>query len=93
MTDCPECGEAALRKLISAPNFRLKGSGWYETDFKKDNQKNLAGDREGSASKDGGDSASKGSDSKGADSGKSESSSSSGTKSSKKDGDNSGKAA
>ena len=92
MTDCPECGEAALKKLISAPNFRLKGSGWYETDFKKDNQKNLAGDREGSASKDGGDSASKGSDSKGSDSGKSESSSSSGTKSSKKDGD-SGKAA
>ena len=39
---CPSCGEAGLRKLISAPRFRLKGKGWYETDFKKDNQRNLA---------------------------------------------------
>ena len=31
---CPECGEAALRKKVSAAAFRLKGSGWYETDFK-----------------------------------------------------------
>ncbi len=38
---CPSCGEAKLRKLISAPRFRLKGEGWYETDFKKDNQRNL----------------------------------------------------
>jgi putative FmdB family regulatory protein len=44
LTDCPACGESSLRKLISAPNFRLKGEGWYETDFKKDNRKNLAGD-------------------------------------------------
>ena len=44
---CPSCGEAGLRKLISAPRFRLKGAGWYETDFKKDNQRNLAkGDSE-----------------------------------------------
>ena len=42
LTDCPECGEATLKKLLSAPNFRLKGGGWYETDFKKDNQRNLA---------------------------------------------------
>jgi predicted nucleic acid-binding Zn ribbon protein len=35
-----------LKKLVSAPNFRLKGEGWYETDFKKDNQKNLAGKKE-----------------------------------------------
>jgi len=41
LTDCPECGKSALRKLISAPGFRLKGGGWYETDFKKDKQKNL----------------------------------------------------
>lgn len=41
LVDCPECGEPALRKLISAPRFRLKGAGWYETDFKKDNQKNV----------------------------------------------------
>lgn len=38
---CPSCGEAGLRKLISAPRFRLKGEGWYETDFKKDNQRNV----------------------------------------------------
>ncbi len=38
---CPSCGEAGLKKLISAPSFRLKGQGWYETDFKKDNQRNL----------------------------------------------------
>ena len=44
LKDCPDCGEAALRKLLSAPNFRLKGGGWYETDFKDKNQRNLAGD-------------------------------------------------
>ena len=38
---CPSCGKAGLKKLISAPRFRLKGEGWYETDFKKDNQRNL----------------------------------------------------
>lgn len=43
LTDCPDCGKPDLKKLLSAPNFRLKGSGWYETDFKKDNQRNLAG--------------------------------------------------
>lgn len=42
LTDCPECGDAALKRLLSAPRFRLKGEGWYETDFKKDNQRNLA---------------------------------------------------
>jgi putative FmdB family regulatory protein len=42
---CPSCGKNALKKLISAPVFRLKGSGWYETDFKGDQEKrrNLAG--------------------------------------------------
>ena len=44
LTDCPDCGNAALRKLLSAPNFRLKGGGWYETDFKDKNKRNLAGD-------------------------------------------------
>jgi putative FmdB family regulatory protein len=41
---CPNCGKSALKKLISAPVFRLKGSGWYETDFKgdKENKRNLA---------------------------------------------------
>ncbi len=44
LTDCPECGDAALRKQLSAPKFRLKGSGWYETDFKTGDQRNIAGD-------------------------------------------------
>ncbi len=50
---CPSCGKAGLKKLISAPVFRLKGSGWYETDFKsdKENKRNLAGaDKEESKS-------------------------------------------
>ena len=40
---CPDCGRLALKKLLSAPVFRLKGSGWYETDFKSDKEtkKNL----------------------------------------------------
>jgi putative FmdB family regulatory protein len=41
LVDCPECGKAALKRLVSAPRFRLKGGGWYETDFKKDNQRNV----------------------------------------------------
>ncbi len=45
LTKCPSCGKEKLVKLISAPVFRLKGSGWYETDFKSDqeNKRNLAG--------------------------------------------------
>jgi len=39
---CPECGKPKLHKLMSAPSFRLKGGGWYETDFKSGNKKNLA---------------------------------------------------
>ena len=42
LVDCPECGEPELKRLLSAPRFRLKGQGWYETDFKKDNQRNLS---------------------------------------------------
>jgi len=34
MRFCPECGKESLRKLISPVSFRLKGTGWYETDFK-----------------------------------------------------------
>jgi putative FmdB family regulatory protein len=34
LTTCPECGADALKKLVSAGGFRLKGSGWYESDFK-----------------------------------------------------------
>ena len=52
LTDCPECEKPALKRLISAPSFRLKGSGWYETDFKSDKERkrNLAehgGDKSG----------------------------------------------
>ena len=42
LTHCPSCGEAGLKKLLSAPRFRLKGSGWYETDFKDGNRRTLA---------------------------------------------------
>lgn len=55
---CPSCGKSTFKKLISAPVFRLKGSGWYETDFKGDNdhKRNLAGsdkdDGPGSAASD-----------------------------------------
>ena len=52
LVDCPECGEPELRRLLSAPRFRLKGSGWYETDFKKDNQRNLHGDTADKGDKD-----------------------------------------
>ncbi len=60
LVDCPACGERGLRRQLSAPRFRLKGQGWYETDFKADNQRNLAGEKE--ASKTGEKSAAKPSD-------------------------------
>src|SRR5712675_1067039 len=45
---CPSCGKNTMKKLVSAPNFRLKGGGWYETDFKsdKENKRNLAVEQE-----------------------------------------------
>ena len=46
---CPQCGKEELRRKISAAGFRLKGGGWYETDFKKSGKKNLAGDSGGSS--------------------------------------------
>ncbi|MEN8213100.1 MAG: FmdB family zinc ribbon protein [Pseudomonadota bacterium] len=42
LTECPACGKPALKKMLSAPGFRLKGGGWYETDFKGGNTKNVA---------------------------------------------------
>lgn len=42
LKQCPDCGRAKLKKLISAAGFRLGGKGWYETDFKKDKQRNLS---------------------------------------------------
>ncbi len=51
---CPHCGKSQLTRLMSAPVFRLKGGGWYETDFKgdQDNKKNLADRPEAEAAKD-----------------------------------------
>ena len=45
LTQCPSCGKKALKKLVSASVFRLKGGGWYETDFKTDQEtkRNLLG--------------------------------------------------
>jgi putative FmdB family regulatory protein len=45
LAKCPSCGKKQLKKLVSAPVFRLKGGGWYETDFKsdKENKRNLLG--------------------------------------------------
>ncbi len=74
MTKCPSCGRKTFKKLISAPVFRLKGSGWYETDFKsdKENKRNLAGaEREESKADDKKDAAAKPEAAK-AESGKSE---------------------
>jgi putative FmdB family regulatory protein len=50
---CPECGQPHLTKLVSAAGFRLKGGGWYETDFKtkNDKKKNLAGEHKSSSGK------------------------------------------
>jgi putative FmdB family regulatory protein len=43
LRECPECGKHQLKRLVSAPLFRLAGSGWYETDFKseKERKRNL----------------------------------------------------
>lgn len=47
LRECPECGKHTLKRLMSAPLFRLAGSGWYETDFKGDNEtkRNLVGEK------------------------------------------------
>jgi putative FmdB family regulatory protein len=62
---CPHCGKSQLTRLMSAPVFRLKGGGWYETDFKgdKENQRNLA-DKPEDAPKDAKDSVAKPADEK-----------------------------
>jgi len=49
LTDCPACSKKELTKLISAAGFRLKGSGWYETDFKSGAKKNVVKDDKPSA--------------------------------------------
>ena len=51
LTECPQCCEHELRKKVSVAAFRLKGKGWYETDFKSGNKKNVHGDEGESSSK------------------------------------------
>ena len=51
LRECPLCGEPSLKRKISAAGFRLKGAGWYETDFKKSGKKNLAGESGGDKAK------------------------------------------
>ena len=50
LLDCPECGKPDLKKLVSVAAFRLKGAGWYETDFKSGEKKNIAGEEKKSES-------------------------------------------
>lgn len=55
LTHCPACDQETLRKKVSAAGFRLKGGGWYETDFKSDKKRNVAGDEKAAGGdKDGG---------------------------------------
>jgi len=49
LLECPECSKPALKKMISAAGFRLKGGGWYETDFKDSGKKNVADSKKGSS--------------------------------------------
>ena len=51
LSECPACKKTSLKRLISAPNFRLKGKGWYETDFKTGNRKNLVENNDDSSVK------------------------------------------
>lgn len=51
LVHCPHCGEPQLKRKLSAPRFRLKGSGWYETDFKSDKRRNIAESDSGPADK------------------------------------------
>ena len=46
LVDCPQCSQPELKKKVSAAGFRLSGGGWYETDFKSGNKKNLAGEKD-----------------------------------------------
>ena len=69
---CPDCGKPQLVRLMSAPVFRLKGAGWYETDFKnKENQRNLAERPEADAQSDAKDAPAAAGDAKTAEAGKS----------------------
>lgn len=50
LVDCPECDEPALRKKVTAAAFKLKGTGWYETDFKNSGKKPATSDKKLTAS-------------------------------------------
>lgn len=52
LTTCPNCSKESLVKKISAAGFRLKGGGWYETDFKSGARKNVSGDDKGGSKSD-----------------------------------------
>jgi putative FmdB family regulatory protein len=41
LKDCPQCGKPTMKKMVTAAAFRLKGGGWYETDFKSGKKKNV----------------------------------------------------
>ena len=45
LTKCPQCNQPDVKRLVSATSFRLKGSGWYETDFKNKTKKSSEGDK------------------------------------------------
>ena len=51
LVNCDACNKTTLKKLVSAPAFRLKGSGWYETDFKGGNKKNVVKEKSDSSPK------------------------------------------
>ena len=51
LVTCPACDKPELKKKISAAGFRLKGNGWYETDFKSGSKKNVVGEKSASTSK------------------------------------------
>lgn len=50
LVECPECGNDSLVKLVSAASFRLKGGGWYESDFKTGKKKNGVGEADSASS-------------------------------------------
>ena len=51
LVNCDVCNKSTLKKLVSAPAFRLKGSGWYETDFKDGKKKNVVKEKSESSAK------------------------------------------
>ncbi len=61
LQECPKCHQSSLQKLVSAASFRLKGGGWYETDFKSGDKKHLADTDSGNRSETSTDSPEKGS--------------------------------